>query len=150
MNKQSIVIQEGMHDQDLELISDNDDHISMTHVSKTKQKQSLNIDHYQSVLTAIEPDKFSTARRRAKSLTVFNENKQYKVNIGVEWFTSKLKRRQRSSSFHGQDQSSVSIDSLLLQNRNVQRNNIRVTTTENDQSSDSINNSNLRQTHTQP
>ncbi|CAF3702215.1 unnamed protein product [Rotaria socialis] len=150
MTKQSIVIQEGIHDQDLELISDNDDDISMTHASKTKQKQLLNIDNNQPLLTAIEPDKFSTARRRTKSLTVFDANKQYKVNIGVEWFVPKLKRRQRSSSFHGQYQSSVSIDSLLLQNRNVQRNDIRVTTTENDQSSYLINNSNLRQTHTQP
>ncbi len=109
----------------------------------------------------------SFTRRRTRSLTIFNENKDDKVNIGVEWFVPKLKRQQRSSSLHGQCQSSSPIDS---QNRDLESNGIRMrkifisqiqfylfffysqvlTTIDNDESSSSTSNSNIRRTHTQP
>jgi hypothetical protein len=57
-------------------------------------------------------------RRRTQSLTLVGENKDSKVNIGMEWFVPKFKRQQRSSSLHARSQSPISIDSLSSQNQN--------------------------------
>ncbi|CAF2589383.1 unnamed protein product [Rotaria sp. Silwood2] len=148
-NEQSI-IQEDIQDEDLEPVSDNDDDISLTYVSKTKQIQLININNDRIVINKIEREKSSTTRRRSQSLTLFDGNKDNKVNIGVEWFVPKLKRQQRSSSLHARCQSPLSIDSLLVQNQNIKCNNILLTTMDNDKSSNLMGNSNVRQTHTQP
>jgi len=64
-------------------------------------------------------------RRRTQSLTVVGENKDNKVNIGVEWFVPKFKRQQRSSSLHARSQSPIQIDSLSSQNQNLAPDEIR-------------------------
>ncbi|CAF3681594.1 unnamed protein product [Rotaria sp. Silwood1] len=143
--KEQSIVQE-----DLETVSDNNDDISMTYVRKIKQKQLINIDNNRIIINKIEREKSSTIRRRCQSLTLFDGNKDNKLNIGVEWFVPKLKRQQRSSSLHARCRSPSPNDSLLLKNQNIKCKNILLTTIDNDESSNLMINSNVRQTHTQP
>ncbi|CAF1507795.1 unnamed protein product [Rotaria sp. Silwood1] len=143
--KEQSIVQE-----DLETVSDNNDDISMTYVRKIKQKQLINIDNNRIIINKIEREKSSTIRRRCQSLTLFDGNKDNKLNIGVEWFVPKLKRQQRSSSLHARCRSPSPNDSLLLKNQNIKCKNILLTTIDNDESSNLMTNSNVRQTHTQP
>ncbi|CAF1486284.1 unnamed protein product [Rotaria sordida] len=140
---EQLIVQKEIQDKDLEPVSDNDDDddISMAYVFKKKQNQLININNDRIVINTIEREKSSTTRRRSQSLTLFDGNKDNKINIGVEWFVPKLKRQQRSSSLHTRCQSPLSIDSLLKENQNFKYN---------DESSNSMSNLNVRQTHTQP
>ncbi len=109
-----------MDDEELESISESSNEIP---TNKT-ENELLNIDQNRVETNRIEQEvdfifhsdllsliaffvyqKTSFIRRRTQSLTLFGENQDRKVNIGVEWFVPILKRQQRSSSLHARSPS---------------------------------------------
>ncbi|UJR29112.1 hypothetical protein I4U23_010326 [Adineta vaga] len=134
---ESISVEKIIQNEQLETVSDSNDEPLIEH----KRNDVLHLPNREKSLFT---------RRRTRSLTIMAENQDDKVNIGVEWFVPKFKRQQRSSSLHAQCSSIPSISSSTLPKQHLESNGTLLTTIDNDDSSDSTNNSNVRRTHTQP